>query len=120
MKALILISILFTLPNEVSAAVVKKATLNLRAKSIEVDLVYSGGCKEHKFELQMEGCLESMSVQCTANILDTTTDDYCEALVGKRVSFSLEEYNLNNEYFRGASIRIQGENKSFATVRLPN
>jgi hypothetical protein len=120
MKALFLISLLLALPNEVSAAVIKKAALNLRAKSIEVDLVYGGGCKEHKFELQMEGCLESMPVQCTVNVVDTTTDDYCEALIGKRVSFSLEEYNLTDDYFRGASIRIQGENKSFATVRLPN
>lgn len=101
-----------------NAVQVQGARLDADAKSILIDVAYGGGCKEHKFELQVSSCLESMPVQCTAKIVDLTTDDYCEAYLSETVKISLESAGLNDEYYSGASLSISGSSGS-ANVQLP-
>jgi hypothetical protein len=119
MKKMILIAAAL-MSLQVAATEVKDARFNYDKNVIEVDVAYGGGCKEHKFELEMSGyCLESYPVQCSAKIVDQTYDDYCEAYIHRTVEFTLEEAGLDDGYYNGASITITGSNKSAATLRLP-
>ncbi len=106
------------------AAQVKSAKLDAQKKNILIDVTYGGGCGEHEFSLKMEGCAESMPVQCHADLIEKT-DDGCLALISATVTISLKEYGLTESYYRNGSLTIYGDkdwqtNKlSSATVRLP-
>jgi hypothetical protein len=99
---------------------VQGARYNAATQSIDVDVAYGGGCEEHKFKLQMGGCLESMPVQCSAKVIDVSAKpDFCEAYIHQTISFKLTDYGLTDDYFEGASVRIEGANNSRAAIRLP-
>ncbi len=119
MKALLLTAIFLSLPLTTQAAEIIRGKYLAAEGVIELQVRYGGGCKEHRFELQMGGCLESMPVQCAAQLVDLTKDDFCEAIVGDTLRFSLADYGLDNDYYSGASIRIQGDNGSSFSLRLP-
>ncbi|NUM89524.1 MAG: hypothetical protein HUU37_10000 [Bdellovibrionales bacterium] len=88
--------------------------------NLEVDVRYGGGCKEHSFYLEMRGCAESYPVQCNLLVKDHTTDDHCEALLGKTVVFNLAKHKLDDPYYNGASLRIGGVGQqNTVNVRLP-
>jgi hypothetical protein len=102
------------------AADVVDARVDERAGTIEIDVRYGGGCKEHNFKLEVgNACAESMPVQCRAKLVDLTSGDFCEALVGKTVVFSIKKLGLDTDYFRGASLTITGDRDSSKTVHLP-
>jgi hypothetical protein len=120
MKALLLITLFLSLPVSTEAAEIVGGKFYSSEGIIELQVRFAGGCKEHRFELQMKGCFESLPVKCTAQLVDLTTDDFCEAIVGQTIRLSTAQYGLQSEYYRGASIRILGDNGTAATVRLPN
>ncbi len=109
-----------------TAAEVKSAKLDSSKKNILVDVVYGGGCKKHVFALEVGACLESMPVQCTAKLVETTIGgpDFCEALISETVVLPLKKYGLNDSYYAGGKLTITGDRgftgePSQATVRLP-
>ncbi len=119
MKRIVLSLASFIVASSSFAAEVKSARLSANGKNLEVDVFYGGGCKEHNFTLQVGGCLESFPVQCGVELVDNTHDDFCEALVGKTVVFSLKKYGLTDSYYSGARLSINGDNETSATVILP-
>jgi hypothetical protein len=86
---------------------------------LEMDVTYGGGCKEHSFELQLQGCFETFPVKCEANLVDLTVDDFCEALISKTVTFTLRELGLLDSYFERGSLKISAPSGQPVTVRLP-
>jgi len=124
MKTLIPIalSILFATP-AFATEVVRSAKLDASKKNLLIDVVYGGGCREHVFELNVGDCVETVPVQCSAQLVDLTTD-YCESLIFTTVVISLEEAGLTDEYYRRAKLTIQGDKDrsgkpSQAVVWLP-
>jgi hypothetical protein len=119
MKLALFLAVLLALPNSLDAAEVTSARLNFSTNSIDVDVRYVGGCKDHRFGLQVQGCLETSPVRCEAKLIDRTRDDFCEAILWKTASFSLAEYGLTDSYYRGATITITGDFSTKAFVVLP-
>lgn len=97
---------------------VQSARFDSSTDAIVMDVVYGGGCKEHKFRLKINKCFETMPVQCEAIVVDDTHDDYCEAIKSARVSVSRAEAGLRDDYFKGAAITIIGAKagKKFSIV----
>lgn len=121
-----LLALTLVLSSGTHAAEVLSANLDAAKKNILVDVSYGGGCKEHTFKLKLGGCLESLPVQCSAQLVETVVGgpDFCEAIVGKTVKFSLKKYGLTDAYFKGGSLTILGDKNfrgedSSATVVLP-
>ena len=98
---------------------IQRGYYNTETKAIEIDIQYSGGCAKHEFRLQIEACRESYPVQCDANLIDLTTNDFCEAFLHQKVSIGMHEAGLDDEYYRGASIAIHGSGNSKAYITLP-
>jgi hypothetical protein len=100
------------------AASVHKASYDPKTEIISVDVSYGGGCKEHVFKLQVGACMESYPVQCTVTLIDTTSGDFCEALISKTVTFKAAQYGLTDSYYDNASITIEGSDGSKASFTL--
>lgn len=83
-----------------------------------VNVRHGGGCGEHKYELVLGGCLESMPAQCRAE-LKHSTNDFCEAILSREAKFSLRELGLLDSYYASASLTIEGSGGSSTTVYLP-
>ncbi len=120
MKALIA-GLLLTTSFSTFAAEVTGAKLDANEKNILIDVRYGGGCKKHTFTLQMQGCAESMPVQCRAKLVEKIEGgiDACEALIGQTVVINIAKAGLNEEYYQEGSLTISGDADSKATVRLP-
>ncbi|CAF4002302.1 unnamed protein product [Rotaria sp. Silwood1] len=97
---------------------IQDARYNTTTKAIEINLTYGGGCTEHKFHLKIGICLERYPVQCDAKLIDLTTNDFCDAFIHRKISISIHEAGLDNDYYKGASIEIQGAGDSKAFVSL--
>jgi hypothetical protein len=106
------------------SATVKSAKLDDAKKNILIDVMYGGGCGKHDFSLQVNSCMESYPVQCSAQLVHVT-NDHCEALIHTTVVIPLAQYKLDTQYFKQGSLQILGDvdwqtNKaSSAVVRLP-
>lgn len=98
---------------------IQNGRYNAETKAIEINVQYGGGCKEHKFQLQMGFCVKTYPLQCNAKLIDLTTDDYCEAFISRTVSISIHEAGLDDRYYTGASIKIQGAGNSNVSITLP-
>ncbi|UJR19475.1 hypothetical protein I4U23_022606 [Adineta vaga] len=118
-KCIMIFVVCFSMINGEKMPSIRAANYNDQTKSIDIDIQYGGGCKEHKFELKIGACLESFPVQCGAKLIDLVEDDLCEALLLHRVSFGIETLGLNTNYYSGATIRIKGDENTTATVILP-
>lgn len=119
MKSIVILASL-VLAGNAFAAEVKSAAYNAAKNAIEVDVVYGGGCKEHKFELKVGACRETFPVQCSAQLVDLTSGDFCEALVRRKVTISLSDAHLDESYYSQASLLIAGDGNSKAVIRLPS
>lgn len=118
-KIIAILAATFTISNA-QAAEVLSAKVNPAKKTVSVSVRYGGGCKKHDFKLEMvQGCRESYPVQCDYQIVDLTTGDYCEAIVGATPEFTFAELGWDGSYFNGAMITIFGDNGSKAGVGLP-
>jgi hypothetical protein len=120
MKTIIaILAATFTIGNAHAAEVIS-AKVNAAKKTVSVTVRYGGGCKKHDFVLQSTGgCRESYPVQCDYELVDLTTGDHCEAMVGTTAEFTFAEMGWEDSYFNGASISIFGDNNSRAGVALP-
>lgn len=120
MKSLILSALALgaSFASVASATEVVDARVDERRGVLEIDVRYGGGCKEHEFKLDIGACMETMPVQCEARIRDLTEGDFCEAIIGRRVVFSLKELGLDEPYYRGGSLKITGSRGS-KVVTLP-
>jgi hypothetical protein len=116
MKLLSIAALVLAFATTAQAASVKSARYVDRTDSI---VFYGGGCKEHTFKLEVGACLETFPVQCGAKLVDLTNDDFCEALITKKISISLKKAGLRDSYFSGASIGISGDDNVTFTVSLP-
>lgn len=103
------------------AAQVVSAKLDANEENILLNVRYGGGCKKHVFTIQLQGCAESMPVQCRAKLIEKTEGgfDGCEALISQTVVINLKAAGLDEEYYQEGSLTITGANDSKATVRLP-
>ena len=88
-------------------------------EAISVEVSYGGGCKAHKFSLQVESCFETMPVQCDTTIVDATKDDFCEAYITETIELPLKQNGLLDSYYSGASITITGDRETKTHVTLP-
>ncbi|CAF1451670.1 unnamed protein product [Rotaria sordida] len=122
MKSILTITVLltfFTIIFAQNTPNIQDGRYNSKTKTIELNVQYSGGCDEHKFQLKIGTCLESYPVQCDAKLIDLTTNDYCKALIQRKVLIDLHEAGLDNSYYTGASILIHGARDSKTRVILP-
>jgi len=99
---------------------IRDGRFNSSTDSIEIDVQYSGGCKEHKFELKISTCRESYPVQCDAQLIDLVTDDFCKALIIETVSIKVHDAGLDDIYYKGASLKIESADNPKVLIILPN
>lgn len=66
---------------------------------IEVNLSYSGGCKQHEFEIIWDGIVYTDD-PCHMNLLliHNSNNDNCEALITETISINLKELVGDNVY----------------------
>lgn len=119
MKSLFALSFALLLPSLSEAATLRSAHYSAATRSVVVDLRYGGGCREHRFVLRGGLCQQSFPLRCLYAVVDQTHDDFCRALVFKRVSFRLRDYGLDKPAFRGAVLVLRGDGRSTVSVRLP-
>jgi hypothetical protein len=80
---------------------VQKAEYLNESNELSLDVVYGGGCKEHKFELKLVvSPLEIYPTMVDATLIDHTDDDRCRALVHKTVKFKRSDLGLGNKAYR--------------------
>jgi hypothetical protein len=118
MKKLIAIVLSFTACTAFGAEITG-GRMNAEKGVIEVDVRYGGGCEDHDFRIEMQGCLETYPVQCNAKLVDLTQDDFCEAMISRTIEFSLEKEGLAGAYYSQASLVIEGDRESSVTLSLP-
>ena len=99
---------------------IEDGRFNPSTNSIELDVQYGGGCKEHIFKLKMGTCRESYPVQCDAQLIDLVTDDFCDAIVMKTVSINLHDAGLDDGYYDGALLEIHSAGNSNVLITLSN
>lgn len=125
MKNLICLFSVVLMTSTTFGAAVRNARLDATGENVLVDVVYGGGCGPHDFSLKLRGCLESMPVQCTADLIEDAHGDGCEAMISRTAVLSLKKNKLVGDYFKGASLRILGDvdfttgKPSVVSVRLP-
>lgn len=123
MKGLILTAFVTLAAAQSFGAVVKAARLDSSKRNILVDVTYGGGCGKHEFSLEVGACGDRPAY-CLADLVEKTTD-MCEKTVVETVVLNIEEAELSNRFFRGATIEIQGDQdwhsrkRSNAKVTLP-
>lgn len=114
-----LIAAIFTVGNA-QAARVTGASVDIARKTVSVDVVYGGGCKEHSFKLvNNTGCFETYPVSCRLELIEDANGDMCEAMIYKKIQFTFAELGFNDSYYSRAGITILGDNGSKAGFRLP-
>ncbi len=118
MKNFVTMTILSLLTSQAFAATVVSTRLDAKQENILIDVVYGGGCGEHKFSLSVGACMESEPAQCPADLIHETNDS-CRMLIRKTVVFPLVDLGFSDVYYRGASLTIFGDESSAATLQLP-
>ena len=122
MKRFILTALVTLAATQSFGAVVKSARLDASKRNILVDVTY-GGCGKHEFTLEVGACGDRPAY-CLADLVEKTTD-MCEKLIVETVVLNIEEAELSNRFFSGATIEIQGDQdwrtkkRSSAKVVLP-
>ena len=96
------------------AVEVKRAAYDAKADTIEIDVVYSGGCEEHEFTLDLGPCMETYPMQLRAKLVDHNTTDFCDAIIGRTISLPASSV----EGCRPAHVTIRGD-RGEATVYVP-
>ncbi len=112
MKSLIALTLTLISLN-VSAAQVLDGKYNLSTDTIELNVVYQGGCKEHVFEVRVEMCNRVVPASCEARLIDHTEGDVCRGIVQKTISIPAE--NVVGSYDIDKML-IKGDNESSALI----
>jgi len=77
--------------------------------SIVAQVSYTG-CGNHRLALEVQGCRETYPVSCDVFVRDLSAPPgsiTCMAEIQEKVSFPLKDYDLNDSYYRGASLIFQ-------------
>ena len=69
----------------VMGAEVVSGSYDYRTRSIVVDVVYQGGCKDHVIQLHVNACNVANPATCVVEVIDRTQDDACRALIHKTI-----------------------------------
>lgn len=124
MKKAVTVALLSLMSVQALAALVKSAELDESKTNLLIDVFYAGGCGDHEFSLNIEGCLETFPPMCRA-LLVHKTKDTCDQVVTKTIVISLQKSGLAKPYYKSASLRIIGDidwstgQPTHATVDLP-
>lgn len=121
MKILIILFSLLSVQSVLASSVlIQSGKYNAQAKAIELNVVYGGGCQQHKFHLDINMCQETYPLHCpNIQLVDETTTDYCRAIVHKTIQIGLREARLDEPYFSNASLIIHSGSSS-VKITLPN
>ncbi|CAF1216143.1 unnamed protein product [Rotaria sp. Silwood1] len=92
---------------------------NAETKNIEINVGYTGGCAEHKFKLMLSTARKIFPGRHDVELIDFTTNDYCDALIQRKILIGLYEAGLDDSYFVGSSIMIHGDKNSKVLITLP-
>ena len=87
------------------ATMIRDARIDSTGKNLLLDVTYGGGCGEHDFSLELQGCAESFPAQCTAKLIHRT-QDFCEALISKTVTVNLAQNGIKGSYYSEASLQV--------------
>ena len=66
-------------------AQIVSASFDRATDTILVDVVYQGGCKEHRFEVRLNLCNRAIPKSCSAELVDHTQGDACRGLMTETV-----------------------------------
>jgi hypothetical protein len=79
---------------------VEEARYDAKKKSVELDLVYGGGCEEHKFKLKFsKQCARSMPGRATATLVHAKgAGDKCRGMMRETVRFSIKQSPCEGEH----------------------
>jgi hypothetical protein len=97
---------------------VESGVFDATTNEIVLQVRVGGGCGEHKYALEVGACLESYPVQCSIT-LKHTTNDRCRAFLFEEVRIKLSDAGLDDSYYNGASLSIEGRDGSKITIKLP-
>ena len=90
-------------PLNIDTAYISKNILVIKIK-------YSGGCKEHSFELKSDGNFaKSNPPQISAYLLHNSNDDACRSLQSKELKFNI--VSLKNKDKKPVIINLNNEQK---------
>lgn len=89
-------------PVNITAAAIKGNTLT-------IDVSYSGGCQEHRFDLVgNEAIAKSLPPQRSIRLVHTGEPDACEALVRQTLSFDISNLAYKQEAGSEIILRLEG------------
>ncbi|MEI6804926.1 MAG: hypothetical protein WCK49_00275 [Myxococcaceae bacterium] len=95
-------ALLLLISGSVSALQVTNVVYNQQLDQLEVQVLYNGGCFEHRFEMNLVNCEISNTQNigvvnvCDAKIIDVTgKEDRCQAMIKRQLNISLS--GLSNE-----------------------
>ncbi len=86
------IQLMAQIPDPAESDAFRLLEVNVSGDLLEIEVEYGGGCREHLFEIVADpnGFLESDPVQVNIYIAHENNNDLCEALVRKKLTFSLQ------------------------------
>jgi hypothetical protein len=91
------------------AAAIENGQFNPAKETIELDVVYGGGCAKHDFFLAIQGCHPRTPLECDLLLLDRTNGDSCEAIIYKHISLPLKDNGLDMPKYINAQLTIHGD-----------
>lgn len=108
---------------EAFSASIERVQFDTSSRDITIDVVYGGGCKEHKFDVKpVSGCLESRPAICKLELVETVVDgpDLCEAVVARTLVFNADDLGIVGAYYDEALITVvssDGSKGSFLNTK---
>lgn len=123
-KSVILTVILTLVSAQTFGATIREARLDSSKQNILLTVTYGGGCGQHDFTLDLQGCQGNGPLHCKAELVHRS-HDVCEALIQRRLVINLAEYGLNSRIYKKSTLTITGDQDwrtkrpSAATVTLP-
>lgn len=78
-----------------AGAAVTITDARLGSNSIQLDVVYPGGCKEHTFSIKKTICTRTTPMSCSYELVDHVQDDQCRAFIEKTIELPLGEEVLS-------------------------
>ena len=109
----ILFTALMTITSFANAAYIRDAHLNTETQEINLEIVYFGGCEEHKIDVQFQHCSRMNPTACVATITDSGAGDSCSHIVGETVTIPAGELMSQPQLQK---LVIVGESGSSAEV----
>lgn len=104
-------AICWGLANAAQAVTVDRLVWRGEEDILRVYTSYRGGCLEHTFSLQLEGCDTTLPARALASLLDSAADDNCGSSY-KRIL----QYDMRNLTCRPAFLTVRGTDNSKQTI----